>query len=85
MLPSQLVSRQGLKTPRQAVDYFLQLLVDGDVPDTRAAGWSNTWRPTSTARRRMASKNDADARCKAARAGTFDNESADLSISLTKP
>ena len=33
MLPSQLVSQQGLKTPRQTVDYFLEILVDGDVPD----------------------------------------------------
>lgn len=37
MLPSQLASRQGLKTPRDAVDYFLEILVDGDVPEyTRA-------------------------------------------------
>ena len=32
MLPSQLVSHQGLKTPAQTVDYFLEMLVDGDVP-----------------------------------------------------
>lgn len=33
MLPSQLASRQGLKTPRDAVNYFLEILLDGDVPD----------------------------------------------------
>ena len=31
--PSALVASQGLKSSRQIVDYFLGLLVDGDVPD----------------------------------------------------
>jgi len=37
MSPTQLASRQGLKTSNDAVNYFLDILVDGDVPDyTRA-------------------------------------------------
>jgi uncharacterized protein (DUF1800 family) len=37
LTPSQLAYRQGLRSPTNMVDYFLDLLVDGDVPSkTRA-------------------------------------------------
>jgi len=32
--PSELIAKQGLQTPEDTVDYFLNLLVDNDVPDS---------------------------------------------------